>query len=131
MKRKTIIVLLIISTLSMLAGCGRKAEPITLPDSGDVDSVSIETIGKTKEYYSETEQVGQIISVITNARATGKESVQDCPLSEEFGKIDISFDDKITTVFYYEQNDKYYVEQPYQGIYVTDTDLEALITGAE
>ena len=45
--------------------------------------------------------------------------------------MDISYNNKIATIFYYIEKGKYYIEQPYQGIYVTDVDIDVFIKGVE
>ena len=45
--------------------------------------------------------------------------------------MDLSYDNKIATIFYYTEKGKYYIEQPYQGIYVKDVDFEAFLKGVD
>lgn len=60
-----------------------------------------------------------------------KESIQDVPNVETYGKVDITNNSGITTFFYYQEDEKYYIEQPYQGIYETDVDIDAYVNGVE
>ena len=64
-----------------------------------------------------------MISNISNSKPTSKESVQDVPQVKSYIKIDIQFETGTSTLFAYEDNGKYYVEQLYQGIYEIDSKL--------
>ena len=74
--------------------------------------------------YENSESIKQIISAISIGKATNKESVQDFPSEDEYGTINIESNDGTTTVFYYVNSGKYFVEQPYQGIYEAVGNLE-------
>ena len=52
-------------------------------------------------------------------RITKNESIQDAPVNVE-NEIKVDFyllDKETSTLFVYIKNDKYYIEQPYNGIY--------------
>ena len=100
------------------AGCSQKnANPISLPEESTIQSIDV-TVGEETEKYSDSEWISQCISSMNNAQATAKESVQDIPQE----------DAKSTLFVYLEKND-YYIEQPYQGIYKTDSAFYQTITG--
>ena len=42
---------------------------------------------------------------------------------ESYIKIDFQFETGTSTIFAYEDSGKYYIEQPYQGIYKIDSQL--------
>ena len=48
---------------------------------------------------------------------------QDVPQAESYIKIDFQFETGTSTLFAYKDSGKYYVEQPYQGIYKIDSQL--------
>lgn len=114
-----------------LTGCGKQVEPIVLPAVDEVDSINITTFDNSEISYSDEEWIEHFIHILTNTETTTKESVQDIPNVENYGKVDISYNNKITTIFYYTEKGKYYIEQPYQGIYVTDVDIDVFIKGVE
>ena len=67
-----------------------------------------------------TENIQSILNKLVGTdRITTEESIQDIPNNmEESLKIDIEFDKgAISTIFIYKKADKYYIEQPYNGIY--------------
>lgn len=129
--KKIITWILILNCVFGLIGCGKQSEPIVIPAIDEIDSVNITTFANSEISYSDEEWIEQFINIFTNAEATTKKSVQDIPNVENYGKVNISYNNKTTTVFYYKEKEKYYIEQPYQGIYVTDIDIDAFIEGVE
>ena len=97
-------------------------------DKMRMQSVDI-TAGNKTQNFSDIEWISQCISSITNAQATTKESVQDIPQVDEYIKIDINTDDAISTIFVYIEKSDYYIEQPYQGIYKTDSAFYEMLMG--
>ncbi|EEQ56518.1 DUF5301 domain-containing protein [Enterocloster sp. OA13] len=126
MNRKLVKLLIAITSAFLcLTGCRRNtAEPIILPTVDDICSINIELIDGRQMSYENSESIKQIISAISIGKATNKESVQDFPSEDEYGTINIESNDGTTTVFYYVNSGKYFVEQPYQGIYEAVGNLE-------
>lgn len=132
MKKWISMLLVSVAFVFVLVGCSQKtADPIVLPDIDKIETVEITTVGGSTVSYSDKEWIEQFLSIFTQATATSKQSVQDCPNVDKYGKVDISNNGGITTVFYYAENGKYYIEQPYQGIYETDVDIDAFVSGIE
>ena len=73
--------------------------------------------------HSDKTWISEIIADISSSEPTKKESVQDCPQVESYIKIDFQFETGTSTIFAYEDSGKYYIEQPYQGIYKIDSQL--------
>ena len=115
MKKYILSVVCCIAVLALCA-CGKKAEPIVLPDAEDVFSVDIK-IGEDTVSYSDEAWIGRLIEDFSGAEPTGEECVQDAPAVENYIKMDFQFGEGTSTLFAYEKNGKYYIEQPYQGIY--------------
>ena len=131
MKKTALLFVSIATFVFLFVGCSKQAEPIVLPAVNEIDSIEITAIDGSQYSYSNTEWIEQFISVFLQAKATTKYSVQDIPNVDDYGKVDVSNDGGTTTVFYYADSGKYYIEQPYQGIYETDVDSDALIRGVE
>ena len=129
--KKIITWVLVLNCVFGLIGCGKQAEPIVLPAVDEIDSINIITFDNSEISYSDEEWIEQFIDILTNTETTTKESVQDIPNVENYGKVDISYNNKIATIYYYIEKGKYYIEQPYQGIYVTDDDIDVFIKGIE
>ena len=129
--KKLIALFLALVCVFGLIGCGKQAEPIVLPALDEIDSINIITLDNSEITYSDKEWIKQFIDILTNTEITNKESVQDIPNVDSYGKVDISYNNKISTIFYYSEKEKHYIEQPYQGIYVTDVDIDVFIKGIE
>ena len=132
--KKVFLLFLTTAMMSIMTACGKTADPIILPDRAEVDSIEVENFEGEKISLSRTEeaeQMEQLLDIILEAEATNKMTIQDHPNADECGEIDIVYNDSITTVWYYQERGRYYIEQPYQGIYKTDADLEELINGLE
>ena len=108
--------------LAALAACGNKAAPIVLPQTDSIKSVDV-TVGENTVNYADETWISEIISNISSSEPTRKESVQDVPQVENYIKIDIQLTAKVSTLFAYEDGGKYYIEQPYQGIYEINKQL--------
>lgn len=105
-----------------LVACGKKAVPITLPQTDEITSIDI-TVGENTVSHSDKTWISEIIADISSSEPTKKESVQDVPQAESYIKIDFQFETGTSTIFAYEDSGKYYIEQPYQGIYKIDSKL--------
>ena len=69
---------------------------------------------------SEQDKIKDIIYIISEVkRTTTSESIQDSPINVENEiKIDFKYkENKTSTVFVYKKKGKYFIEQPYNGIY--------------
>lgn len=106
---------LCLTCILTLAACGRKAAPITLPQADKITSIDV-TI-------AENTWISEVIADISSSEPTKKESVQDFPQAESYIKIDFRLEKGTITIFAYEDRGKYYLEQPYQGIYKIDRKL--------
>ena len=121
---------IIIST--MLCACGKKGNPIILPDREDIISIGVSD-GENYAMSPNTEKeadafIGEFLSVLMDMEVTNKESITDAPVNVEYIEISLNCDDKNTTLFYYKDKGNEYVEQPYQGIYKPAPALGLYIT---
>ncbi len=118
--KKYISFFICLACILVLAACGREAAPIVLPDTADIIAVDV-TAGEDTVRHSNKAWINKMISNFSNARLTAKESVQDVPQAENYIKLDIYTEPGSSTLFAYEENGKFFIEQPYQGIYETDS----------
>lgn len=102
-----------------LVACGKKAAPITLPQADKITSIDI-TIEENTVSHSDKTWMSEIIADISSSKPTKKESVQDVPQAESYIRIDFRHETETITIFAYEDRGKYYLEQPYRGIYKID-----------
>ncbi len=114
----------------LLSACGAsaKADPIVLPATEDIISISVSDDNATAT-CTDGEQIREIMSVLMDMESTSKSSVNDSPNIDEYVKIDFNCsDDTVTTIFFYEDSGTQYVEQPYQGIYIPAPALNTIIS---
>ncbi|MDR3768409.1 MAG: DUF5301 domain-containing protein [Faecalibacterium sp.] len=124
--KKFLSLFLFLTCILTLAACGKKAAPITLPQADKITSIDI-TIAENTVSHSDKTWISEIIADISSSEPTKKESVQDVPQAESYIRIDFRHETgtetETITIFAYEDRGKYYLEQPYQGIYKTDRKL--------
>ena len=92
---------------------------LNIPSEGNVYNISLEQNGKRTQ-VNEQDKINDIINIVGEVkRTTTNESVQDSPINVENEiKIDFEYDEnKTSTVFVYKKKGKYFIEQPYNGIY--------------
>jgi len=111
-----------------LPSCGAPAanQNIVLPIAGDVHTVTF-VEGSTSATNSDKTAIQNLLEVMARAKNTGKESVQDCPQGDPVIQIHFAFDKGESTVFLYCQDGKWFLEQPYQGIYSVDPSLAKMV----
>ena len=118
--KKFLSLFLFLTCILTLAACGKKAAPITLPQADKITSIDI-TIAENTVSHSDKTWMSEIIADISSSKPTKKESVQDVPQAESYIRIDFRHETgtetETITIFAYEDRGKYYLEQPYQGIY--------------
>ena len=119
--KKFLSLFLFLTCILTLAACGKKAAPITLPQADKITSIDI--------------TIAEIIADISSSEPTKKESVQDVPQAESYIRIDFRHETgtetETITIFAYEDRGKYYLEQPYRGIYKIDRKLFERLKGTD
>ena len=124
MQRKFFIILIIILLMLMILGIfyyfiNSRTYNLKLPQLEKLESISLEQ-DTNKKVINDNEKMKDIINILNERERTSKEeSIQDSPVNTS-NKVKINFNFKETgasTLFVYERNNKYYIEQPYNGIY--------------
>ena len=124
MNRKVLIITMI-CILTVLAGCGKKAEPIDLPSNEAATSIEVITTDGAKVDITEASQIEIVITALSAAEPTRVQSVNDQPASvDAYGTISIKTAGESTVIYYYDKDSKHYIEQPYRGIYEMEDYLE-------
>ena len=129
MQRKFFIILIIILLMLMILGIfyyfmNSRTYNLKLPQLEKSESISLEQ-DTNKKVINDNEKMKDIINILNERERTSKEeSIQDSPVNTS-NKVKIDFNFKETgasTLFVYERNNKYYIEQPYNGIYKISMD---------
>lgn len=132
--KKFLSLFLCLTCILTLAACGKKAAPITLPQADKITSIDITNAENTVSHSDKT-WISEIIADISSSEPTKKESVQDFPQAKSYIRIDFRHETgtetETITIFAYEDRGKYYLEQPYQGIYKTDRKLFERLKGTD
>lgn len=121
MKKCFSVIICVVCILTLFA-CGKKANSIVLPQSSDVVSVDV-TVGENTVNCSDKAWIDEVINGMTDSKPTNKQSVQDFPQVDNYIKVELNSQTEKTTVFVYKDKGKFYIEQPYNGIYIIDSDL--------
>lgn len=118
MKKCFSVIICVVCVLTLFA-CSKKVNPIVLPQSSDVVSVDV-IDGENTVNCSDKTWIDEVISGLSDSKPTNRESVQDSPHVKDYMRIEINSQTEKTTVFVYNEKDKFYVEQPYNGICIID-----------
>lgn len=106
----------------LLAACGAvlPGKRIVLPEAGAVSKVTVSREADAVE-NTDPAYIAALLEKMGGARDTGRASVHDRPLAEEYLRLDFDFRrGGSSTLFLYREGDTALLEQPYQGIYKTD-----------
>ncbi len=100
----------------------RRTYELHLPQADDLDRISLAQ-GETGKVILDTQKISEVLNIIGGTqRTTTEESIQDSPVNVD-GEIRVDFhfaEGGASTLFIYEKSGKYFIEQPYNGIYPMD-----------
>lgn len=125
MKKRIAGLLLAAGLCLMLTGC--QGEAISLPPAGKVEAIQGENLAGEPVALTEAEDIAAVMEVLSTGRSTGRESVQDAPLTETYGSLTLENQGGETLLYYYEERGATLVEQPYTGIFRLEGSLEDLL----
>ena len=130
MKKRIALYIISLIVVFLLSACSSQkvADPIVLPELGDLTSISVVS-GDITATSIDKQWMADIITILTDMESTSQSSINDVPNVEGYITINLNCSDgSVKTVFFYEENGKEYVEQPYQGIYMPASELGGKIT---
>lgn len=125
MKKNKIIVIVLFLCIGVIIGIlyfnkiKKTSYTLNLPSDDSVSSINMEQNDKIVK-IDEQEKIKDIMFIIKEVkRTTTNKSVQDNPVNVENAiKINIEYGEGYnSTVFIYKRKNKYFIEQPYNGIY--------------
>lgn len=103
------------------------AEPVNFPSNDEIIAIDIkkDTINLK---YTDPEILKMIIEQLSKAKETRLLTVHDRPTVRDYYTVDIitKDNDMTYTSFIYQENSKWYLEQPYTGIYEISGDVSYL-----
>lgn len=123
-----IILIILLAGIAYFFAGGRTYE-LHLPPAENLKSISLEQ-NNIQSTIDDSGEIKAILDIIGGEkRTTREESIQDAPVNaEDEVKIDFHFSEAGTsTLFVYKKNNKYYIEQPYNGIYqISEEDYHSI-----
>lgn len=125
--RKYKIILSVLLVFAMITACGKKGDPVILPDTSDVTSIELRN-GSTSAISIDPDYIENFMGLLSDMEITNQESINDAPSVDDYISIRIHCDDQTSEVFFYQKKNTDYVEQPYQGIYKPSPALHEAIT---
>ena len=97
---------------------------LELPIAEEISNITLEKNTKNID-VNNSQEIKNIVEILEKTkRTTKKESIQDMPVNVE-NEIKINFkiiNNETKTIFVYKKKNKYYIEQPYNGIYEISED---------
>lgn len=104
------------------------AQPIQLPHIEKISAIEISKNDFDIKYIDH-ETIKAITDQFSKVKETRILSVHDAPTVSEYYTINIIAEDKnrIYTLFIYKENAKWYIEQPYWGVYEIDENILSFI----
>lgn len=108
----------------------KRTYTFTAPAAEDLKSVSLHDGDRTEEITDVTQLQDLLNAVIKDGRTTKKESMQDSPINKEkVIRLVFNYKANTTSVTYiYQDNNQFYLEQPYNGIYrISANEYDAIL----
>ncbi len=99
------------------------AEPIKLPTASEVYAIEIKKENISEQYTSDKE-IAEILGCLSKAKATRIITAHERPVVREYYTVNFySKEEWQYTSFVYKENFKWYIEQPYYGVYEIEKEL--------
>lgn len=120
------IILLVGIIVGIFLNSNKRNYELNLPQQEKISSIVIKSNTNSAE-VTDNEEIKDIIYVLSesgNGRTTKEESIQDYPVnSDNIVQVNFVFNESgKSTLFVYMKNGNYYLEQPYNGIYIINGD---------
>ena len=125
MKRYLLIAILALQVV-LLSSCNTKKDSaLLLPNRTGVISVSIscdderETITDKREMITDKREIDSLFANLSTVRIKSGESYNDSPMTDKFIKIFFEVSDGLSgcVVYVFEDENGFFIEQPYNGIF--------------
>jgi hypothetical protein len=125
-----VIVIMALAAVALIFGGAARKVPVPLPQSSEVMSITIEQINEGESCgtisTSQKTDVETVLNALANTDKTLQQSVNDAPNRNDYFQINIeSTNDR--RFYLYNDNEKYYIEEPYAGIYKTTREASTAI----
>ena len=132
-KKKVIItvaifVVVIISAYYVYNDMFPVAKSIQYPSIEDITSIKISTDDNNEGRKILGTDFAKLVTHISNAKPTRVRSVNDLPSVRPYYKIELLTEENMFNYYIYKDNNKVYIERPYEGIYIIDSQVVNIIS---
>lgn len=119
MKKRIFLLLMLVLVSFGLSACNDAKTQIMLPAVSQLSAVEVTNeAGTETKIVTDTNWMTQLFEELSKVEATDQTSVQDVPVADVYWQIDFVFSEEgKTTAYLYEEEGKWYLEQPYVAIY--------------
>lgn len=121
---------LIISMIFLFSCNNNKLNDLSLPQKEQTEKIEVKHNEETF-FITDKEEISKLIDAFKLAKLTKQKGVQDFPTTSDDYYL-LCFKDKnneeIYKIFAYKKGKKYYIEKPYQGIYMISDEEFNLLT---
>lgn len=97
------------------------AQMLELPDAESIDYVEmkqfIDRLSVGTVIITDKNEYEKMLSTLSGSKKTWRQSVNDAPYEEDYLLIKIYFNERMRGLYLYSQGNRYYIEEPYAGIY--------------
>ena len=115
----------------VLSGCAEKNNAEIVKEPSNLQEINLTLYNGKSINVTKSEKIQDIVKVINSAESTNEESAQDVPNADQYRRIVLVSKEDERTLYYYEREGKYYIEEPYVGIYQCDQDLNSYFKSIE
>lgn len=123
-----IFVVVIISAYYVYNNMFPVAKPIQYPSIEDINSIEISTDDSNEARKIIGTDFAKLVTHISNSKPTRAWSVNDFPSVRPYYKIELLTEEKMFNYYVYENNNRVYIELPYEGIYIIDSQVVNIIS---
>jgi len=104
------------------------AKSIQYPSIEDITSIKISTDDNNEGRKILGTDFAKLVTHISNAKPTRVRSVNDLPSVRPYYKIELLTEENMFNYYIYKDNNKVYIERPYEGIYIIDSQVVNIIS---
>ena len=108
---------ILIVSLGILTGCSSTNQSKILQEPTNIQEILVVLNNGESLKISNVDKIKDVVTTINKVSDTNEESTQDVPNVDKYGKIIVSTKENKKTLYYYTKGGKYYLEEPYVGIY--------------
>lgn len=105
------------------------AKPIQHPSIKDITSINISTDNNSNETRILGTDFAKLVIHISNSKPTRIMSVNDVPSVGPYYKIELLTEENVFNYYIYKDDNKVYIERPYEGVYIIDGEVLSIISG--